>query len=158
MGRFRKGTRTTMRIPRRIALWGGAAAFAAGGFAFMASNVFTGPHFAAGAGSETVSGYTISTQTFTACGATTATNPEDICYVHFVATPTATGNTAGYVYVRFSTPGGTTAWNKCTGAATYTAHMRPFTCDLRTTATGIGPQYPGTVTDISVSAVDAHKP
>lgn len=147
-----------MRLPRRLALWGGAAAFAAGGFAFMASNVFTGPNFAAGAGTETVSGYTISTQTFTACGTTTTANPEDICYVHFVATPTGSGNTAGYVYVRFSTPGGTTAWNKCTTAGPYSTHHRGFVCDLRTSASGIGPMYPGTVTDISVSAVDAHKP
>lgn len=145
-----------MRIPRRLALWGGAAAFAAGGFAFMASNVFTGPRFAAGAGTEHVSGYTISTTSFTTCGpGTTATNPENICYVHFVATPRNTGGTAGYVYVRFSTPTGTTGWNECTAGTTYVAHMRPFTCDLRT---GIGSMYPGAVTDITVSAVDGHTP
>lgn len=46
------------RLPRRLALWGGAAAVAAGGFAFMASNTVSAS--GAGEGQGTVSGYTVS--------------------------------------------------------------------------------------------------
>ncbi|MDA8343340.1 MAG: hypothetical protein M0007_14115 [Actinomycetota bacterium] len=47
------------RLPRRLALWGGAAAVASGGFAFMASNAVAGSSL--GDGQGTASGYTIST-------------------------------------------------------------------------------------------------
>lgn len=51
------------RLPRRLALWGGAAAIAGGGFAFMASNnVFAS---SAGDGAGPVTGYNVSNQTYT---------------------------------------------------------------------------------------------
>lgn len=46
------------RLPRRLALWGGAAAIAGGGFAFMASNNVLVS--SAGEGAGAVSGYTVS--------------------------------------------------------------------------------------------------
>lgn len=143
-----------LRLPRKLGLFGGAAALAAGGFAFMASNTFTN-HPAAGAGTTTVSGFTISTSSFTACGATTATNPEDICYSHFYVSPMATtAPTAGYVYVRFHTTAGTTSWYACTATTTYNGPKnRYIRCDLRSS-----PLYPGTVQTMTVSAVDNHQP
>lgn len=51
------------RLPRRLALWGGAAAIAGGGFAFMASNNVLAS--SAGEGAGAVSGYTVSNQTYT---------------------------------------------------------------------------------------------
>lgn len=138
------------RLPRRLAIWGGAATLAGAGFALMASNTFTA-HPGAGAGTVSVSGYVISAPVLTGCNATTTTNPENICYVHFTATPqTANTGTAGTAYVRFKlSSGATTKWYKCTGAATYTTHNRPFTCDLRPTSL-----YPGTVSTMTVSAID----
>lgn len=51
------------RLPRRLALWGGAAAIAGGGFAFMASNnVLTS---SAGDGAGHVTGYTVTNQAYT---------------------------------------------------------------------------------------------
>lgn len=47
------------RLTRRIALWGGAAAVASGGFAFMASNSVAASK--AGTGAGVVSGYNVST-------------------------------------------------------------------------------------------------
>lgn len=141
------------RLPRKLAMWGGATALAGAGFAFMASNTFTSAP-AAGAGTVTVSGFTISSPTFTGCGTTTANNPEDICYAHFDAMPAAsTASTAGTAYVRFGTTAGTTNWYHCVGAGTYTGNNRPFTCDLRS-PNGTGPLYPGTVNNMTVSAID----
>ena len=51
------------RLPRRLLLWGGAAAVASGGFAFMASNNVLVS--SAGEGTNTVSGYQVSQQTYT---------------------------------------------------------------------------------------------
>lgn len=48
------------RLPRRLALWGGAAAIASGGFAFMASNSMAASS-SAGDGSVAVTGYTVGT-------------------------------------------------------------------------------------------------
>ena len=50
------------RLPRRLALWGGAAAIASGGFAFMANNVVSAT--SAGEGANNVSGYTAYTTTY----------------------------------------------------------------------------------------------
>ncbi len=139
-------------LSRRLALWGGAAALAAGGFAFMASNTFTS-HPAAGAGTTTVSGFVISVPTFTGCGpATTGTNPENICYAHFYATPTAsTASTVGSAYVQFGlATGGHTTWYGCNVTTTYNgAKNRYVTCDLRSHTL-----YPGTVKTETVSAID----
>ena len=51
-----------IRLPRRLALWGGAAAVAAGGFAFMAQNVVGVS--SAGEGVGAVTGYTVTHQTY----------------------------------------------------------------------------------------------
>jgi hypothetical protein len=51
------------RLPRRLALWGGAAAIAAGGFAFMASNSVAGSSLGEGAG--TVTGYKVTNIQYT---------------------------------------------------------------------------------------------
>jgi hypothetical protein len=50
------------RLTRRVALWGGAAAIAAGGFAFLATNTVEATN--AGVGQNTISGYTASTVTY----------------------------------------------------------------------------------------------
>lgn len=51
------------RLPRRLALWGGAAAIAGGGFAFMAGNTVLAS--SAGTGAGTVSGYRVTNQAYT---------------------------------------------------------------------------------------------
>lgn len=51
------------RLPRRLALWGGAAAIASGGFAFMASNALATT--SGGDGAAAVTGYTVSNITYT---------------------------------------------------------------------------------------------
>lgn len=141
------------RIPRKLAMWGGAAALAGAGFAFMASNTFTN-HPSAGVGTTSISGYTVSSTVLTGCGSTDSTNPEDICYVHFRLMPQATtAPTAGTAYVQFKKKtGGSTGWYKCTATTTYKPpRNRLFNCDLRTQATG--PVFT-TVTTITVSAND----
>lgn len=47
------------RVPRRLALWGGALAIAGGGFAFMASNTIHASYV--GDSAQVVSGYTVYT-------------------------------------------------------------------------------------------------
>ena len=50
-------------VPRRLFLWGGAAAIASAGFAFMAANTVDAS--SAGEGTGTVSGYTVSGISYT---------------------------------------------------------------------------------------------
>ncbi len=57
-------------VSRRVALWGGAAAIAAGGFAFMASNTVAGS--SAGSGQGSVSGYHVSAISYAADARTSA--------------------------------------------------------------------------------------
>lgn len=57
------------RLPRRLALWGGAAAVAGGGFAFMNSNAV--PATSAGDGASAVTGYTVSDIAYTPVPGTT---------------------------------------------------------------------------------------
>ena len=56
-----------IRLPRRLAIWGGAAAVAVGGFAFMASNSVGASY--AGEGSQAVSGYTVYDVTYSGVAA-----------------------------------------------------------------------------------------
>lgn len=51
------------RLPRRLLLWGGAAAVAAGGFAFMAQNSVA--NSSAGEGTGTVTGYNVTAISYT---------------------------------------------------------------------------------------------
>lgn len=150
-------------LTRRLALWGGAAAIATGGFAFMASNSFAGVTPGAGVGTHTVSGYVISNTEFTACGQTTATNhtnfhttPQRLCYAHFYAKPASpTAATVGTAWVKFTlTTGAKTQWYKCTVKTIYTgAKNRYVVCDLRPTSL-----TPGPVVTITVAAIDSAKP
>lgn len=80
------------RLPRRLVLWGGAAAIASGGFAFMASNAIAGSSLGDGAG--TVSGYTVSNIHWTTktclSGANCTTGARVIYAVNFTLTSAAT--------------------------------------------------------------------
>jgi hypothetical protein len=141
------------RLPRRLAIWGGAAAVAGAGFALMASNTFTA-HPGAGTGTVSVSGYVISSPVLTGCNTTTSANPENICWAHFDARPqTVNTGTAGTAYVRFKlASGASTGWYKCVGTANYSTRNRPFTCDLRSASL-----FPGTVATMTVTAIDFNK-
>jgi hypothetical protein len=142
-------------LTRRLALWGGAVALAAGGFAFMASNAFTGGRPGAGTGTITVSGYTISNVNYQACGSTTAANPEFLCWAHLTVAPkTAAENTAGTVWVQFNlSPSGHTTWYKCTAEGYSSPYHRYFTCTLRNHKLN-----PLTVIGETVAAVDGSPP
>lgn len=89
------------RLSRRVALWGGAAAIAAGGFAFMASNTVASS--SAGEGQGTVSGYHVTNISYTVTthyyGGTTAGGTADLgvsnaAYYGVTFTLTSTATTA----------------------------------------------------------------
>ena len=63
------------RLPRRLALWGGAVAIAGGGFAFMANNAVSAS--SAGEGFNNISGYTVSGITYN--DVCTGTLPNKVC-------------------------------------------------------------------------------
>lgn len=63
------------RLSRRLAVWGGAAAIAGGGFAFMANNTVAASN--AGEGIGAISGYTVSGITYN--DVCTGTAPNQVC-------------------------------------------------------------------------------
>lgn len=130
------------KLSRRLGLWGGAAAIAAGGFAFMASNDFSG-HPAAGGGSVTESGYTISGVSQVTCG----TNTPNICYLNFDAKPAkTTAPTVSYAYIRFD---GTGPWIGCSVTTTYNGpNNRYVRCTLRG-----APETPQQAKDVTFDTV-----
>jgi len=127
-----------IRLPRRFALWGGAAAIAMGGFAFMASNVVVGS--SAGAGAGPVSGYTVTNITYTpiinrCITGTTKTNCTAAAYIGGVTftlssakktTPSATKQPSVLVYPENAT--GERPWG----------HMTTCTVTTWTTTNGTG--------------------
>lgn len=133
------------RLPRRLALWGGAAAIAGGGFAFMASNVLTAS--GAGEGSAPVTGYTVSNVTYNTasgygCGGTTA------CYIHTVQFTLATralkpsqAYTAPPKFVRAALDGASgqfLANTTCAPSSPWATGMGHFTCTVTGTVTNTG--------------------
>lgn len=60
------------KVARQLTLWAGAAAIAGGGFAYMAANEMTSTSLGAGTGS--VTGYTVTTVTWHSAPVTTATD------------------------------------------------------------------------------------
>jgi len=129
-----------IRLPRRFALWGGAAAIAMGGFAFMASNHVDAS--SAGAGAGKVSGYTVANQSYRitnrcATGTTSPTCTATPYIKGFTFTLTANSATANakvqpttvLAYPETNTGGRpwghttsctVTTWNATTGTGTVT--------------------------------------
>lgn len=112
-----------LRISRRLALWGGAAAVASGGFAFMAGNLVLGS--SAGEGVGPVTGYTVSGQTwgFTNNG---VARLKSVTFTleSMSTTPNAAGQPSN-VQVYPQTPSGARPWGKsldCTIVGTWTVH------------------------------------
>ena len=145
------------RLPRRLALWGGAAAIASGGFAFMATNVVGGS--SAGEGTGAVSGYKVSSihYTVTPDHYTGSTSLANFNKITFTLTSNATTTTANVAPTNVSVwflktgthPWGHTedchstgTWTKSTG----TSGTGKFDC---TTGTKIPVR---TVTSIEVEA------
>ena len=139
-----------IRRHRRLALWGGAAAIAAGGFAFMASNAVGAS--SAGSGQGAVSGYAVSTISYqadartiacptTGSGCVSATPATDsqtyLLSVSFTLTAQGTtkaqpGHVVAYpVTGATKTPWGhsydcsVTNWNPGTGSGTATCTFDP---------------------------------
>lgn len=132
------------RLSRRVALWGGAAAIAAGGFAFMASNTVASS--SAGEGEGSVTGYKVTAISYTVTthyyGGTTGGGTADLSSVSdaaytgvsFTLTSTATTTAANgqptfvMAYAEKATGGGhytfghagtctpTTAWTSTPGS------------------------------------------
>lgn len=74
------------RLPRRLLLWGGAAAVAAGGFAFMAGNTVAAS--SAGEGAGAVTGYTVSGITYTVPASVSgASGDSPYCYGNIQGNP-----------------------------------------------------------------------
>jgi hypothetical protein len=109
------------RVPRRLLLWGGAAAIAAGGFAFMASN--TVGTSSAGEGAGAVTGYAVSNISYTVDNTyyTTGHNAAYTAVTFKLTSLSATGSADGppkdvNVYPEHST--GMRTWGHQTGNCT----------------------------------------
>ncbi len=125
-----------MRLSRRLALWGGAAAIAAGGFAFMASGVTNASSASEGDGG--VTGYTASGIHYTLGSTNTCVNTNDggnqesfLCALTFTLTSVAVTTTASTVpahveaYLEKDTPTkkeitGTNSFTSCSLVGTWT--------------------------------------
>lgn len=112
-----------IRLPRRLALWGGAAAVAAGGFAFMASNTVLAS--SAGEGAGPVSGYIVSHQSYSFVNNTTG--KATLAAVKFLLTSASSTSNAAVqpanVQAYPQAPGTARPWGKsldCTLTGTWT--------------------------------------
>jgi len=94
------------RARRRLLILGGIAAlvFAMGGYAFTASN--TVPNATLGQGSNTISGYTVSSVSY----ALDSSNPSNVDSVSFSISPT----TASTVKIQLASGG---SWYSCTNTS-----------------------------------------
>ena len=102
-GRHEKGTCTMRILPRRLFVFGGAIAVAAGGFAYMASNSVATTN--AGEGAGAVSGYTVYNVHYT--GLTSPNGGVSLPNNDYTETPTGSlGNTGSMGYLGAPTVNG----------------------------------------------------